>query len=464
MTAGDKNQDDLSNAKRVLFVAGVAQMIPSINLSIMYVVYPEIQREFSDTSAGELSWILNGYTIVAAATLVLGGVLADRTGRKRALIVGSAMSLVAVLICGAAPDATTLLIGRIVLALAASLLIPAATSLVLLAFPATMSARAFGVLSSFGGVSAALGPSLGAVIIAIGGWRWAFFANVPLALITLVLGPKVLTESRDERTRDMPDLIGAAMLMVGLTSAILAVVQSPEWGWGDIRTLSALTFGVVLLALMVLRSLHHPSPFIDVRMFRYRNFALMNATSCGFAVAWFGMFFVLTQFLRNVWDFEILKAGLLVSPVPFGAGVLAPIGGRVADRVGYRPMLISGAFAFGVGALWYIFVVTATPSVALWIPGIVLIAIGTGLVFPSVQGGTVVGMPADRYTIASGVNHTVQRIGAVVGNAIAVMFVASVGPEGAFDRIFWIVFVCSVLMVPVALALKPGAQSSTTRK
>ena len=149
-----------------------------------------------------LSWILNGYTIVAAATLVLGGVLADRTGRKRALLVGSALSLVAVLVCGAAPDATTLLIGRVVLALAASLLIPASTSLVLLAFPPTKSARAFGVLSSFGGVSAAAGPSLGALIIAIGGWRWAFFANIPLAVITLVRRPQSAHRiARRERAR-----------------------------------------------------------------------------------------------------------------------------------------------------------------------------------------------------------------------------------------------------------------------
>ena len=106
-------------------------------------------------------------------------------------------------------------------------MIPASTSLVLRAFPGNKSAMAFGVLASFGGVSAAAGPSLGAFIIDLGGWRWAFFFNVPLALVTLVLGPKVLTESRDERTRDIPDLVGAAMLMVGLTSTILAVVQSP---------------------------------------------------------------------------------------------------------------------------------------------------------------------------------------------------------------------------------------------
>lgn len=439
-------------------------MIPSINLSIMYVVYPEIQREFSGTSPGALSWILNGYTIVAAATLVLGGVLTDRTGRKRALLIGSGLSLVSVLVCGSAPNANTLLVGRVILALAASLIIPASTSLVLLAFPAYKSAMAFGVLASFGGVSAAAGPSLGAFIIDLGGWRWAFFFNVPLALVALTIGPKVLTESRDERTRDMPDLIGAAMLMLGLTSTILAVVQSPAWGWADERTLGALIAGVVLLALMVVRSIRHRSPFIDVRLFRYRNFALMNATSCGFAVAWFGMFFAFTQFLRNAWDFDLLKAGLLVSPVPFGAGVLAPIGGRVADRVGYRPMMIAGAVSFGLGALWFIYVVSATPSVARWIPGITLIAVGTGFVFPSVQGGTVVGMPADRYAIASGVNHTVQRVGAVVGNAIAIMFVASVGPARAFDRMFWIVLVCSVLMVPVALAMTPGSQSSTTRR
>jgi len=169
VSGGIDTEEDLSGAWRVLIVAGIAQMIPSINLSIMYVVYPEIQREFSGTSPGALSWILNGYTIVAAATLVLGGVLADSKERKRALLAGTALSLVSVVVCGSAPNANTLLVGRVLLAFAASLLIPASTSLVLRGFPPHKSAMAFGVLSSFGGVSAAAGPSLGAFLIAHGG-------------------------------------------------------------------------------------------------------------------------------------------------------------------------------------------------------------------------------------------------------------------------------------------------------
>ena len=228
-----------SNAWRVLFVAGIAQMIPSINLSIMYVVYPEIQREFSGTSPGALSWILNGYTIVAAATLVLGGVLADRTGRKRALLVGSALSLVSVVVCGAAPNANTLL-RRVLLALA-DRDHPASTSLY---FGRSLRQERDGVrvLASFGGVSAAAGPSLGAFIIDLGGWRWAFFFNIPLALVPLAsLGPKLLTESRDERTRECSGPDRRGHVDGRPHEHALAVVQSPAWGWGDRSTLGSLT-------------------------------------------------------------------------------------------------------------------------------------------------------------------------------------------------------------------------------
>ena len=148
--------------------------------------------------------------------------------------------------------------------------------------------------------------------------------------------------------------------------------------------------------------------------------SIFNITAFLVSVGWFGMYFALVQFLRGTWDYGLLEAALLVTPIPFGAGVLGILGGRVADRIGYRSMLIAGAVAFAVGSLWMMVAIEPEPNVVAWMIGIVPIAIGTGLVFPSFQGGAVIDTPPDQYAVAVGVNQTVQRIGSALGGAVAI--------------------------------------------
>jgi EmrB/QacA subfamily drug resistance transporter len=447
----------------VLVLAGVGSMLPAINLSVMYVVYPEIARAFPSVTSAQLSWILNGYTIVSAATLVLGGVFSDRTGRKRSMLIGAALFGGGSVLCALAPNVAVIIAGRFVIGIAASLVVTASTSLALREFPASRRSTAFGVLSSFGGIAAAAGPSLGAIIVDLGGWRWAFWLNVPIAAIVIVGGAKVFAESRDESVRHFPDPVGAAVLMLGVGAGILALVQSPTWGWLDGRTDGCLALSAFLLAVLIARSARHRAPIVELTLFRHRNFSLLNLSSFLVSVGWFGMYFVLIQFLRNSWGYSLLEAGLLVTPIPFGAGVLAPLGGRVADRVGYRSMLAVGAAAFVIGALWLIVMVDETPDVPMFMVGIVFVAIGTGLVFPSVQGGTVVGMAPDRYAMAAGLNQAIQRVGSAIGNALGVVFVSSVGASAAFDRIYLVLLAASLLILPAAFALRSGTELSLPR-
>lgn len=444
-----------------MIVAGLATMVPSMNLSIMYIVYPELQREFADVSASALSWVFSAYTIVAAATLVLGGVVADRAGRLRALMVGDAMIAVAVVLCGAATHVGVIIAGRVLLALGASLAIPATTALALSTVPEGQRAMAYGVMSAFGGVAAAAGPFLAALVIEASDWRWAFFMNFPPAVLILILSPLTFKESKAAAARALPDAVGAGLLLAGLALTIWALVESPAWGWGSGRTIGTLTLGLALIVGVVVRSRRIAEPILDVSLFRFRNFALLNAASLLVAVGWFGMYFTLTQFLRFHWGYSLIDAGLLISPVPLGAALLGPIGGRFADRFGYRLILGWGAVAFISGALWMIFALPETKSVWMWLPGIILVGIGTGMVFPSVQGGTVVGMPDDRYAVASSMNHTIQRMGSAVGNAVGIMFVASVGTQRGFERMFVVVLATNIFILPAAFAMVRG--SSATR-
>jgi EmrB/QacA subfamily drug resistance transporter len=438
----------------VVIIAGVATMLPSVNLSIMYVVYPEIEKAFPSVGKGSLSWVLNAYTVVSSATLVLGGVLADRTGRKRAQLIGVLGFLVGSVMCATAPGVAWIVAGRTIMGLASSVLITATTAIALRDVPPSKRATAFGVTSSFGGVGAAAGPAIGSAIISAGGWRWAFWINVPIALVILVLGQIIFRESREETDEPFPDPFGAALLLIGVSLGILALVQSPTWNWLDVRTVACLALAAFVLTTLVTRSLHHARPVIDFSLFRYRNFALLTSGAFVLGVAWFGTYFVLVQFLRNQWHYGLLEAGLLVSPIPFGAGVLAPLCGRVADRTGYRVLVMSGGAAFTLASAWMLLMVGDEPNVARWMPGVILMAIGTGISFPAVQGGPVVDMAPDQYAVAMGFNQTVQRVGSAIGNAIAIVFVASAGYVGGFHRMFSVMLVGAMMLFVLGASLR----------
>jgi EmrB/QacA subfamily drug resistance transporter len=390
-----------------------------------------------------VSWVLNAYTVVSAATLVIGGVAADRFGRKRALLGGCAGFALGSLLCGLAPNVPMIIAGRSLIGVASSFVVTSNVSLALREFPPSRRSSAFGVIAGFGGFAAAAGPTVGSVVLQAG-WRWAFLVNVPVALVVVAIGWRVFHESKDPEARDIPDIVGAALLLVGVALGIAAVVQSPTWGWLDARTIGFLIASGAALASMLVRSARHPEPIIDLTLFRSRNVTLYNVTAFAVSVGWFGMFFGLIQFLRNTWDYDVLPAGLLVTPIPFAAGVLGILGGRAADRIGYRTMLVAGSIAFATGSLWMIAAVGPERDLVAWMVGIVPIAIGTGLVFPSFQGGAVVDTPPDRYAVAVGVNQTVQRIGSAVGGALAIAFLASVGPDGILDRIFVVMLGCSL--------------------
>ncbi len=451
----DRETDQISRRVwAVVLVAGICQILPSANLSIMYVVYPEIETAFPDVGKGALSWIINSYTVVSSATLVLGGVIADRTGRKRAQAVGVIGFLLGSILCATAQSVAWIIAGRSLMGLASSVLITSTVALALRDVPPSRRATAFGVTSSFGGVGAAAGPAIGSAIIAAGGWRWAFWINVPIAVVIFIAGRIFFRESREETDEPFPDPLGALLLLVGVTAGILALVQSPTWHWIDARTMACLALAAIMIAVLVVRSLHHPRPVVDFGLFRHHNFALLTSGAFVLGVGWFGVYFVLVQFLRNEWHYGLLEAGLLVSPIPFGAGVLAPLCGRVADRIGYRVLVTTGGAFFTAACLWMLFLIPEEPSVGWWLPGVILLAVGTGISFPAVQGGPVVDMAPDKYAVAMGFNQTIQRIGSGIGNAIAVVFVASAGFAGGFDRMFVVMLGSSVLLVVFGAMLR----------
>lgn len=230
----------------VLVCASV--FLVSLDATVLFVAFQAMRKSFPSVSPAQLSWVLNAYTIVYAALLVPGGRLADLYGRKRLFLLGVMLFTLASVCCGIAPSAYVLIAMRVVQAIGAALLTPASLALILANFPKEKQAIVVSLWGAVGALAAAAGPSLGALIIEQWGWQWAFFINLPVGLISVIKGMRMLRESKSAENAAAPDILGIVLLVAGVGALALAIVQSDSWGWSDHRTAAAVAGGILALA------------------------------------------------------------------------------------------------------------------------------------------------------------------------------------------------------------------------
>lgn len=430
-----------AHAWRVLAISSFAVFAAALDTTVMFIAFPDIRRTFADVSAAQLSWVINAYIIVFAALLVPAGRIADRVGRKTVFFSGVVAFTLSSAAAGAAPMPEFLIGARVVQAIGGALLFPASLALVLAEFPRSKRATAVGVWGAVGALAAAAGPSFGGFIIESLSWRWAFYINLPIGALTIAAGHRVLVESRDSEAQRRPDLVGALVLMGAVGALALAIVQSDEWGWTDTRTLISFAVSAALLPLFLLRSATHHSPTLDLTLFRDQNYRLANVTSAIFGVGFAAMIFGLVLFLTDVWGYGVLISGLLITPGPLMAALVAAPAGRLADRVGHRPIMVPGGILFALGHGWML--LNAGPDrdiLVTWLPSLVTTGIGVGLVLPALSSSAVHGLPPNRFAVGSAVNQTVRQIAAVLGVAILIAILGARHTQAdvldAFERVF----------------------------
>ena len=289
--------------------------------------------------------MLNAYTIVFAAMLIPAGKLADRIGHRKVFLAGSIVFTVASMACGLAPSAELLIVFRIVQAVGAAALIPSSLALVMHAFAHDQLPRAVAIWGAAGAVAGALGPTLGAAIVEGLGWRWAFFINLPVGIYTVVAGRKNLHESSDPNTQ-VPSLVGVVLIAAAAGLLSYGLVGTDDYGWLSARTLGVLVAGLVVLAVFVAHQQHTTAPALDLDLFRIPNFRWANLAMLVFGTAFAALFFGSILFLTDVWGWSVLQAGFGVAPGPVVVGLVAPRAGKLAGRIGQRPLLIAGGVLF----------------------------------------------------------------------------------------------------------------------
>lgn len=431
----------------VFAVTVAAAFMVALDLSIVNVAFPSIRRSFPDVSTASLSWVLAAYSVVFGALLLGAGRIADRSGRRRIFLLGLLVFTVGSLLCGVAPSAWLLIGGRVVQAVGAALLMPASLALLLTATPSAARAQAVAMWGGISALAVATGPSLGSLLIDAGGWRWAFFLNLPIALAAGLSARRLVPESIIGGP--IPDLVGVAILSAAVASLALAITQGGEWGWSSARIVGLFLLAAVLAPLAVRRSARHNAPAIDLELFKSRTVVLANAATFLYAVGFFGMLLANVLFLTTVWHYSTLAAGMAITPGPLLVAALSGPSGRLAARVGYAPVLVAGGLTFAAGLLFYVWVVGVEPHyVTNWLPGALLVGIGVALSFPVLSAAAVAGLPQERFGVGGAVNQTARQIGAVLGVAILIAIIGTPSSVSvALDRfhVAWILGAAAVL-------------------
>lgn len=435
----------------VSLIVCVGVFMSSLDLFIVNIAFPAIGKHFGGASLGSLSWILSGYAIVFAALLVPAGRWADAFGRKRAFLLGLAIFVASSAACALAPSVGFLIGARVVQAVGGALMLPTSLGLMLPEFGPHERHVAIGVWAATGGIAAASGPPLGGLLVQAD-WRWVFLVNVPVGLLGLGFGLRLLAERR-ERSALRPDLLGAAGLILATGALVVAIVKGQEWGWGSAKVIAPLILAAVLLPLIWQRSQRHPAPIVEPAMLRVRSFGLAVGASLLFFAGFGAMLLSGVLFLTGVWHESVLTAGLMLFPGPAMATVFSIPSARLGARFGYRLPGVAGGLIFACGSIWFIARTGNTP--AFWseyLPGSMLTGAGVGLMIPTLTGAGASSLAPERFATGAAVLTMGRQIGVALGVAVLVAVLGTSATSASDFHTAWLITVVGGLAAGLALA------------
>jgi NTE family protein len=412
---------------KVLLVTMVAVFLAFLDVTIVNVAFPDIQRDFSSTPLSDLSWVLNAYNVLFAALLVPAGRLADRQGRRRIFYSGLYLFLVGSTLCAVAPTAGLLIAARLVQAAGAAALVPTSLGLLLPEFAPERRSMAVSLWAAAGAVAAAAGPSLGGVLVDVGGWRWAFIVNLS-ALAVLPAARRLLVERRDSASAGAPDGAGSIMLAAAVGLLALGIVKAPDWGWTSVRVWASWLGAAALIAALLQRSGRHPSPILEPELLRIKSFRAGALTMLVYSAGFYALLLCNVLFLTEVWHYSVLRAGFGVTPGPIAAAIGAAVAGRIAEHRGPRSVVVPAALTSALAFLLYRTLPGASPHfVTTWVPCQLVSGAAAGMVFAALSTATVIDLPANRIATATALASCLRQIGAVLGVAglIAVLGTSS---------------------------------------
>ncbi|MEN9286728.1 MAG: hypothetical protein RIS39_720 [Actinomycetota bacterium] len=395
----------------------------SLDISIVVVAKRTIDEDLGGGSL--LTWVFSAYAIAYAAALLTAGRFADVFGRKRSFIRGVLWFSFGSLLCGVAPTAWFLVLARVIQAFGGAQLSPASLALVLPEFPVEKRTQAIAIWGATGGLAAALGPSIGGILVDTLGWRSLFFLNIPFTLITVFVGQKLLKESRDPNAQRKVDYLSAVLGFSGVALVVLGISQSEVWGWVDRLTIGSIAVGIVLCALFALRCHRAESPILDLKLFRLPFVVAANVAGVLFSMGFIGMWLLNTFWLQAVWGYSVALSGLATMPGPASAAFVAPFAGKYADRFGHSRVLFVGSVMLAGGTLGLALTLPDSPEyLTHYLPWMLITGVGVGLSISTLSSSATAFLRPAQLAMGSALNNTFRQVGTALGAALSLAIAA----------------------------------------
>ena len=432
-----------------LFMVGLDNTAVNVGL-------PAIGRSLHASVSG-LQWTVAGYTIVLASLLMFSGALADRIGRRTVFQMGLSLFILGSWMCSLAPSLGWLIGFRVLQGIGGSMLNPAALGIITNTFTGRAErARAIGVWDGVFGLSMALGPLLGGVLVGTVGWRGIFWANIPVGLLAMSLTALFVPDSKAAKAR-RSDPVGQVCIVVLLGSLAYAIIEGPAYGWFSPEIFGFFALSVAALAVLIAYEPRRADPMVDFKFFRSVPFAGANLTAVCAIAAMAGFLFLSSLYLQDVRGLSALHAGLLLLPMPVVMALCAPLAGRMVARIGPRvPLVIAGA-ALTLSSALLSRIGPVTP-VSYLVCAYGLFGVGTGMVSSPITNGFMSGMPQSQAGMASGMNSSSRQLGqslgvAVVGSVLAASMRGSIRTEftHASHAGWWIMSCCGYAVLLLGL-------------
>ncbi len=461
---------ELGRSRRIgiLLICSMSLLIVGLDVTIVNVALPSIGRELHASVSG-LQWVVDAYTLVLASLLMLSGSTADRLGRRRTFVIGLSVFAAGSLLCSLAPSLGLLVVFRMLQAVGGSMLNPVAMSIITNTFTDPRErAQAVGVWGAVVGISMALGPVVGGLLVSSAGWRAIFWINIPVGLAAIVLALRFIPESKAPRARRF-DPVGQVLMIVLFATLTFGIIEAPGRGWGSPVIVAAFCLSAAALIGFLIYEPRRRDPLIDLRFFRSIPFAAATVTAVAAFAALGGFLFLNTLYLQEVRGLSALQAGLDTLPMAAMTVIASPISGRLVGHRGARIPLVVSGMGLATACAMLTGIDPVTPFTWLF-AAYVVFGIGFGLVNAPITNAAVSGMPRAQAGVASAIASTSRQIGQTLGVAIVGALVTSRVEGSAVGSRFasashagwWTLSACGVvvLVLGVVATSRRGLESA----
>jgi EmrB/QacA subfamily drug resistance transporter len=392
-----------------------------LDTTIVNIAIPDMIDSLG-ASLDQILWVINGYILVYAVLLITCGRLGDLYGPKLMFMTGLVVFTLASAACGLAQTPGQLILARVVQGVGGALLTPQTLSVLTIIFPPERRGAAFGIWGAVAGVATITGPTLGGWLVTNYSWRWIFFVNVPVGVITLIFSAIVMPSLKLNRKHRL-DWLGTALATLGLFLICFGLIegQPHDWGkvWGSITIPMILGAGVVVIGLFIWQQYlqRDKEPLVPFAIFKDRNYSLMNFVVAAISFGMLGLFLPIVIYLQSVLGLTALQAGLALAPMSLISMFVAPVAGRMSDRFGGKYILFTGLTLWTAGLS--IVLASAHPDSSRMhlLPGLLVAGLGLGMTFAPLQTIAMRNVAPRVAGAASGMITTTRQLGAVIGSA-----------------------------------------------